>query len=322
MQEIARIDLLNGILLNATPIDFNSKVTTTEWLLEIQSKINGIVDQINGWTKESIEYTDECLKLERETVNKQLDELMEEVNKQYSLLLQKLLTEISNVNTQHYTDRKDQYDLITSEYLANDKKILDYINDELEEIRFFIKDYNMGVYDPTTGYYNTIGSTISNLFDFFRSNAMNVTQLDARTTTAKERDDEHKSAKELDCGQTGEGTADLSVVNSQITNLVNKTTPEQHNLSTIASKVTISDGGYDILGSQVIVDITVMAQESGIGLNNVLTGLPKPKYGKRGLLAQTETDVLPCVVDATGNIGINGYRKNDIIYITGNYIEL
>lgn len=319
MQKIAYVDLLNGVSLNATPIDFNTQITTTEWLMEIQGKFNSVIDAINGWTKESMDYTDERLYEVQQDINKQFTSLTNEVNQQYATMLQRLIYEMNNQKAYIDSNLESNYSKITSEYLEADKKILDILNAKLDEISKFIKDYNMGVFDPTTGDYNAIGTVISNLFDFFRSNAMNVTQLDARTTNATQRDGEKKTAKDLDVGQNADGTTDLSVLSESVNTLMSERTPERKTLTPIESRVSV-DGGFFVQGKQVTVQAKITALKSIPAGTSLLNGLPTPAYvdailttsgGRQTKVLQSDHLIY----------SIDGLNQNEVILISGCYIK-
>lgn len=71
MAYIDRLDLFNGLNLNPIPLEFSQGLTTTEWLLGIQAKVNSIVLVLNDFEDIAGKYTDEEIKkvMERITSN-------------------------------------------------------------------------------------------------------------------------------------------------------------------------------------------------------------------------------------------------------------
>ena len=58
IDEINRITLLDNNV-NPTSLEFSNEMTTLKIIAEMQSKINQVVESLNSWNKNAIEYTDE-----------------------------------------------------------------------------------------------------------------------------------------------------------------------------------------------------------------------------------------------------------------------
>jgi hypothetical protein len=74
--QIDQINLLNGLNLNPIPLEFSQGITTTEWLLSIQSKVNEIIIIRNEVVQDANNFT-----LQKyEEVKKLIDDLKELLN--------------------------------------------------------------------------------------------------------------------------------------------------------------------------------------------------------------------------------------------------
>jgi hypothetical protein len=74
--QIDQINLLNGLNLNPIPLEFSQGITTTEWLLSIQSKVNEIIIIRNEVVQDANNFT-----LQKyEEVKKLIDDLQSLLN--------------------------------------------------------------------------------------------------------------------------------------------------------------------------------------------------------------------------------------------------
>jgi hypothetical protein len=74
--QIDQINLLNGLNLNPIPLEFSQGITTTEWLLSIQSKVNEIIIIRNEVVQDANNFT-----LQKyEEVKKLIDDLQTLLN--------------------------------------------------------------------------------------------------------------------------------------------------------------------------------------------------------------------------------------------------
>lgn len=59
---IPHIDLIEGLNLNPIPLEASNSMTTLEWLMAIQAKLNSIIDMGNAWESNANSYTDDEIK--------------------------------------------------------------------------------------------------------------------------------------------------------------------------------------------------------------------------------------------------------------------
>lgn len=90
---VEHINLVDGFNINPVPLEVGQEVTTTKWLMAIQSKVNKIIDLGNTWEINANNYTDEQAKI----LQKEIDELLHlvdtgEIVKDGSLTFKKMNT--------------------------------------------------------------------------------------------------------------------------------------------------------------------------------------------------------------------------------------
>lgn len=76
MSNIEHINLIDGMNIQPIPLSAGNEITTTEWLMAIQDKVNKIIDMGNAWEKNANEYSDN----NRAEIQKEIDDLMKMVD--------------------------------------------------------------------------------------------------------------------------------------------------------------------------------------------------------------------------------------------------
>lgn len=76
MSYIEHINLIDGMNIQPIPLSAGNEITTTEWLMAIQDKVNKIIDMGNAWEKNANEYSDN----NRAEIQKEIDDLMKMVD--------------------------------------------------------------------------------------------------------------------------------------------------------------------------------------------------------------------------------------------------
>ena len=63
MSRLEHVDLLAGLNINPVPLQASNHLSNVEWLMEIQAKVNTIIDVGNSWEETANKYTDDRTKV-------------------------------------------------------------------------------------------------------------------------------------------------------------------------------------------------------------------------------------------------------------------
>lgn len=66
------VDLIGNLNINPVPLEIGNGLSDAELLMEIQAKVNQIVDVGNSWANQTNKYTDEQIKI----IQKEIDDLV------------------------------------------------------------------------------------------------------------------------------------------------------------------------------------------------------------------------------------------------------
>lgn len=69
------VNIADGLNLNPVPLEFSQSLTTTKWLGGIESKLNDLIDFMNGLEINSQVYTDEQVQIIQSELNKYIEDL-------------------------------------------------------------------------------------------------------------------------------------------------------------------------------------------------------------------------------------------------------
>lgn len=178
-------NLLDGLNLQPIPLEFSQKLTTVEWLAEIEAKLNGIVVDVNDAIKAMEKYYadyDEYFNNKLDTTKNELLELLNNLKEQ---------TETAIANCRQYTDEKCLENLsILNQTFKNFREeiykyhdnsinqILGHLDAEIYRLEEEIKKLNYKIVCPIDGRTETIQVVINHLFDIYRQGSLTAEEFD------------------------------------------------------------------------------------------------------------------------------------------------
>ena len=177
-------------------------LTTYKMLCKIAGVVNTIQEYLKDLNFEQyIEYVDTQIANLKAYVDSQDSELTNYINEQVEIAKQYTDVEISKLNLQliNYINSSIQN---LKNYSDNQDIILkNYINEEIVKIEKEIEEIvtkGIKVYDPTTGTYNFLQTTINNLYTYLRYYGITANEFDSLVLTAQNFDDKLITAREFD----------------------------------------------------------------------------------------------------------------------------
>lgn len=168
------------------PVVYDDTLSYYEQLCKFANKLNELVDALNNFNADVEEMVDNKIAILKEYVdieNKKQDELnKEKFNDVYSFIE----TKINEVYA----------------YIRNgDKIIKNYIDAEILKLKEWVNEAILGniiIYDPTTGYNNTLEVVMAHIYDGLRYWGINCYQFDGAENTCNQLDGHCYTALEFD----------------------------------------------------------------------------------------------------------------------------
>lgn len=169
-------------------------------------KIAGVVEHMQDFLTtinfdEYKKYVDDSINNLKTYVDSKDSELTNYINEQVEIAKQYTDVEISKLNLQliNYINTSIQN---LKNYSDNQDNILkNYIDEEIVKIKKEIEEIvtkGIKVYDPTTGTYNFLQTTINNLYTYLRYYGITANEFDSLGLTAQNFDDKLITAREFD----------------------------------------------------------------------------------------------------------------------------
>ena len=166
-------------------VDPKDMMTDVEYLLGILKKLNEMIAQLNANTEFIEKYDGKIDKIEAEVaaLRSEMSQFEEDVNQTIALQFAQIKVELQSM-------------IATA--LVQAKAYTDSVAANLEEEIQQISIGQIIVFDPTTGIYSPLQTTIDNLYTVSRNDALTASEYDALELTATEYDAYELTASEYD----------------------------------------------------------------------------------------------------------------------------
>lgn len=185
MAKIEPIVINGNYVYNSIPLAFDESLSYLEELSAILKKLNEVIDQTNSNTYFIDHYQDEY-----EALEKQMEDLIIEVNTRFNELSQSLQNQFNSLTQQVLALINNNYNVLKN-----------YIDDKYADLDYKIEHIsidNIVLRDPSTGLYSNIQVVVNNLFNTFNVDALTATEYDALELTATGFDTYQITAYEFD----------------------------------------------------------------------------------------------------------------------------
>lgn len=197
--------------INTLPLTYNASITYYEQVGQLVYKINELIDAMNSYAEDYKSYTDEQIALLKKYVDSQITEVyayadkinidltnfigitaenlkadyISKINQLSATLNARITQEVFTINNR-----------ITSEVITLNTRISlevqnlkDYIDSQLIDIK---------VIDPTTGLISDLQTTLNNIVNLMKGDALTAKQYDALKLTAQTYDNKKLTAYQYD----------------------------------------------------------------------------------------------------------------------------
>lgn len=197
--------------INTLPLTYNASITYYEQVGQLVYKINELIDAMNSYAEDYKSYTDEQIALLKKYVDSQITEVyayadkinidltnligitadslkadyISKINQLNSSLNARITQEVFTINNR-----------ITSEVITLNSRISlevqnlkDYIDSQLIDIK---------VIDPTTGLISDLQTTLNNIVNLMKGDALTAEQYDALNLSAQTYDNKKLTAYQYD----------------------------------------------------------------------------------------------------------------------------
>lgn len=177
------------------PLVYDDSISYYETLCKVSQKLNEVIEYVNNFEDTINDYTDQQIKILREDLQNQINII--NYNIEQLRINGKNYVDGEILKVQGYINEQISIlnNLITDNnaYLKNwvEEQILNLIND-LPDIQ------NVIVINPTTGLMDSLQNTLNNMWNGYRTNAINCAQFDGSLLTCTEFDNLNISAYDFD----------------------------------------------------------------------------------------------------------------------------
>ena len=197
--------------VNTLPLTYNASISYYEQVGQLVYKINELIDAMNSYAEDYKSYTDEQIALLKKYVDSQINEVYAYADK-ININLTNLIGITADNLKADYISRINQLNnrlnaritqevftinnRITSEVITLNTRISlevqnlkDYIDSQLIDIK---------VIDPTTGLISGLQTTLNNIVNLMKGDALTAQQYDALNLTAQTYDNKNLTAYQYD----------------------------------------------------------------------------------------------------------------------------
>lgn len=197
--------------VNTLPLTYNASISYYEQVGQLVYKINELIDAMNSYAEDYKSYTDEQIALLKKYVDSQINEVYAYADK-ININLTNLIGITADNLKADYISRINQLNnslnaritqevftinnRITSEVITLNTRISlevqnlkDYIDSQLIDIK---------VIDPTTGLISALQTTLNNIVNLMKGDALTAEQYDALNLTAQTYDNKKLTAYQYD----------------------------------------------------------------------------------------------------------------------------
>lgn len=237
--------MIKKLNYNATigelPTSYMISLTYEEQLIEINKKLNELIDAINKYSYEEIQ----------KLIDSSIAELKEYVDKKDEMIY-------------NYVDEKDIKVINELTGLINEKVsfLTDYINSNIEFINYKIDQMfnelkkeieeitidDIYIYNPTTGQYDNIQNVVYDLYKYLRYYGITAGEFDTLNLTAKDFDDKEITARNFDLYSKNILVVDFNhYMYNPFTGEIDKISDVVNQLADLHKPLPISAGDFDLL---------------------------------------------------------------------------
>lgn len=197
--------------VNTLPLTYNASISYYEQVGQLVYKINELIDAMNSYAEDYKSYTDEQIALLKKYVDSQITEVYAYADK-ININLTNLIGITADNLKADYISKINQLNAslnaritqevftinnrITSEVITLNTRISlevqnlkDYIDSQLIDIK---------VIDPTTGLISDLQTTLNNIVNLMKGDALTAEQYDALNLTAQTYDNKKLTAYQYD----------------------------------------------------------------------------------------------------------------------------
>ncbi len=186
------------------PSVYSNKQSYYECLCYIGYKVNECIETLNTFTDSYKKYTDEKVNALRDYVDtlnsstrKYIDDINNKIREDMTAKDDELDKKIDDVNT-YLSLKISELNVLIYKLNSETRK---YINDEIEKVYDFIKNYipeHIVVLNPVKGYNTSLNMALSDLYDSLRYFALTCNEFDTLNLTCAEFDGLYLSAYDFD----------------------------------------------------------------------------------------------------------------------------
>lgn len=167
-----RFNLFNGLNINPIPLEFSNSLTTTEFLLAIQSKVNDLLEYLT-------------------TIENNLNNNVEELEKEVNEYTDEKITEVNNTIEEINKTVEHQEIVVKNEITQQIATLKEELDAELKEISDFLNLISNGEEVDITGVIESIKSLneefddLKNNFAYVRYKGFNLFEIDKDSLQAR-----------------------------------------------------------------------------------------------------------------------------------------
>lgn len=234
------------------PTSYMISLTYEEQLIEINKKLNEIINVLNVISLEAMQ----------ELIDNAINELKTYVDSQDKLIYNYTDEEIKKLKK--YVDNQNDITINTLTNLINQKVkfLTDYINSNVELLNIQIEQKfeelkeeidkiiieGIDVYNPTTGRYDNIQNVVYDLYKYLRYYGITASQFDTLNLTAKEFDDKEITARNFDLYSKNILMIDFNhYMYNPFTGKIDKITDVINQLANLHKPLPITANEFDLL---------------------------------------------------------------------------
>lgn len=197
--------------VNTLPLTYNASISYYEQVGQLVYKINELIDAMNSYAEDYKSYTDEQIALLKKYVDSQITEVYAYADK-ININLTNLIGITADNLKADYISRINQLNnslnaRITQEVFTINKRITSEvitlntrISLEVQNLKDYIDSQliDIKVIDPTTGLISALQTTLNNIVNLMKGDALTAQQYDALNLTAQTYDNKKLTAYQYD----------------------------------------------------------------------------------------------------------------------------
>lgn len=197
--------------VNTLPLTYNASISYYEQVGQLVYKINELIDAMNSYAEDYKSYTDEQIAMLKKYVDSQINEVYAYADK-ININLTNLIGITADNLKADYISRINQLNAslnarITQEVFTINNRITSEVTTlntrislEVQNLKDYIDSQliDIKVIDPTTGLISDLQTTLNNIVNFMKGDALTAKQYDALNLTAQTYDNKKLTAYQYD----------------------------------------------------------------------------------------------------------------------------